>query len=160
MAASMPCPCPCLVVVLLLLALSTPAVHGDLGLFSSSGSGSDGGSGTQAPSSTGDKGSRDGEHHPQIIVTGADVGVAEPSPQPEAEGSSPAPAPPNLLGDLISAASGESNGTIAQVLDKALAKEFEQESKNAESGKGKTFNETVASEEVRTPCCCGDGVVS
>lgn len=62
------------------------------------------------------------------------------------------PTEPTLLGDLISAASGESNGTIAQVLDKALAKEFAQESKNAEEGKGKTYNETVHSEggEVRS----------
>jgi hypothetical protein len=36
-----------------------------------------------------------------------------------------------------------------QVLDKALAKEFEQDTLDAESGKGKTFNETVAKEEVR-----------
>lgn len=100
------------------------------------------------------------EHHPQITVTGADVGVAV---SPSAASTQPAgeaaaadgedaddPPAPNLLGDLISAASGESNGTsIGQVLDKALAKEFAEESNKAESGKGRTFNETVASEEAK-----------
>lgn len=103
------------------------------------------------PANSNEKG---GEHHTQIIVTGVEVGVASISPSPAAaaaEGSEAEEPAPNLLGDLISAASGESNGTLGQVLDKALAKEFEQESKNAESGKGKTFNETVAHEEVSVP---------
>lgn len=46
------------------------------------------------------------------------------------------------------AAAGNTTATIAQVLDKALIKEFEQDTKDAESGKGKTYNETVANEEV------------
>lgn len=66
-------------VVALLLVL-TPAVHGDLGLFSSSSSSGAGGSSKPA-ASTEEKGSKDGEHHPQIIVTGAEVGVDEP-PEP------------------------------------------------------------------------------
>lgn len=39
--------------------------------------------------------------------------------------------------------------TIAQVIDHALAKEFDQETAKAESEKGKTYNATVASDEVR-----------
>lgn len=130
--------------VLLLLVLLTPVVHAQFRLSSSRAD-----SGKQNSSSEIDSSSRDGAHHPQITVTGVEVGVAaSPAPPPTPD------AAPNLIGDLISAASGESNGTIAQVLDKALAKEFERESKNAESGKGKTFNETVAHEEVSRSRCC------
>lgn len=45
-------------------------------------------------------------------------------------------------------ATDNSTATIAQVLDQALIKEFEQDTKDAESEKGKTFNETVAKDEV------------
>jgi hypothetical protein len=134
---------------LLVLALVAVAAHAEslYKLHESSNSKQ----GTPTPASSNEKG---GEHHTKIIVTGVEVGVAPVSPSPAAAAASSSEAEepaPNLLGDLISAASGESNGTLGQVLDKALAKEFEQESKNAESGKGKTFNETVAQEEVSVP---------
>jgi hypothetical protein len=142
-------------VLLVLLVLSSPAADARLGSSSI-------GANNSTLLSALEKGAAAGsEHHPQITVTGADVGVAvspsAASTQPageaaaaaDGEDADAAPAP-NLLGDLISAASGESNGTsIGQVLDKALAKEFAEESNKAESGKGRTFNETVASEEVR-----------
>lgn len=138
---------PSLLVMLLVLAASA---HADIRLFGSSSS--DGPSKTHiSKADSRDEGAKSTEHHPQIVVTGAEVGVAvspDPSPKPTGDAAAEQPAA-NLLGDLISAASDKSNDTIGQVLDKALAKEFAEESKNAESGKGKTFNETVASEEVR-----------
>lgn len=156
------------VVLLLCAALSLPPqahcsgdfhVGSSRGTDSSTSSSSSPDSSSRSSSSSSSRGA--GEHHPTITVTGVDVGTAAAGPTvPSASGAAdPSASPtaaaaasaetPNLIGDLISAASGGSNGSIADVLDKALAKEFAQESKNAESGKGKTFNETVASEEVR-----------
>jgi hypothetical protein len=144
--------------LLLLLVVRAPTAFADFGLFSSGNSNEPSGKESSKTSTRDERGAKTGEHHPQITVTGADVGVAVspgPSPKPDEAAAEPAL---NLLGDLISAASGESNGTLGQVLDKALAKEFEQESKNAESGKGKTYNETVANEEVsRFLACAGCG---
>lgn len=135
--------------ILLLVALVAVAADAESLYKLHDSSNSNQGNPTQA--SNNEKG---GEHHSKVVVTGVEVGVATVSPSPAAAatvGSEAEEPAPNLLGDLISAASGESNGTLGQVLDKALAKEFEQESKNAESGKGKTFNETVAQEEVSVP---------
>jgi hypothetical protein len=139
---------------LLLLLVLVPTAYADFRLFSSGNSDVPSGNEGSRTSTRDERGAQTGEHHPQITVTGADVGVAVSpglSPEPDEAAAEPAP---NLLGDLISAASGESNGTLGQVLDKALAKEFEQESKNAESGKGKTYNETVANEEVSKLHAC------
>lgn len=91
------------------------------------------------------------KHHTSIVVTGelADsnatagpvvaVSKAAAAQEPDAEASE-------------TQAADNTTATIAQVLDKALIKEFEQDTKDAESEKGKTFNETVANEEVCTPC--------
>jgi hypothetical protein len=157
----------------LVVTLSTLALAAVVG--ANAGSAQQAGAGDLAAAAGGAGGDSvvSGTHHAHVTVTGADVagpavnaagvpakdagaGVAAPAAkQPPAAAGAPAGAGPNLLDDLISAASGESNGTIASVLDKALAKEFEAESKTAQSNEGKTFNKTVASEEVRAVCVCG-----
>jgi hypothetical protein len=54
----------------------------------------------------------------------------------------PAPAP-------SSSPSNITTSSIAEVFDKALAKEFAQDIKDAEKDKGKLHNETIANDEVR-----------
>jgi hypothetical protein len=88
------------------------------------------------------------QHHSAAgpVINDAEVAAAA-SPEPEAATNS------TDLADveaLDAEGYGKSDQTIAQVIDNALAKEFDQETAKAESEKGKTYNATVASDEVRT----------
>jgi hypothetical protein len=86
------------------------------------------------------------QHHSAAgpVISDAELAAAA-SPEPEAGSNST-----DLTGleGLYADDSGKPDQTIAQVIDNALAKEFDQETAKAESEKGKTYNATVASDEV------------
>jgi hypothetical protein len=76
----------------------------------------------------------------------AAAAAAAASPQPEGGSNS---TDQSELDVLAAEYFSKPDQTIAQVIDSALAKEFDQETAKAESEKGKTYNATVASDEVR-----------
>lgn len=93
--------------------------------------------------------------HPSIVVTsGPDskddslVVWSEPVLSNKPPGAAPAP----NTSTAPSPGPEQESKTIAQVIDKALEKEFEKDTKAAEEDKGKTYNATVANEEV---CAAG-----
>jgi hypothetical protein len=91
------------------------------------------------------------QHHSAAgpVVTDADqaaAAAAAASPGPEAGSNS---TEQSELDALAAEFFSKPDQTIAQVIDNALAKEFDQETAKAESEKGKTYNATVASDEVR-----------
>ena len=80
---------------------------------------------------------------PEIIITEeVDTAASSSLPSPSPSGTEAPPPPPEDTG---------SNATsIAQKIDEALAKEFDEDTKQIASEAGKTFNETVQREEVRS----------
>jgi hypothetical protein len=93
------------------------------------------------------------QHHSAAgpVVTDAEraaaaAAAAAGSPAPEAGSNS---TDQSELDALAAEYFSKPDQTIAQVIDNALAKEFDQETSKAESEKGKTYNATVASDEVR-----------
>ena len=71
-----------------------------------------------------------------VAAESEDVAGPVVSLEPVSASSSPPPAPPNAT------------ASIAEVLDKALTKEFESETKKEKTEKGKSFNETKSKDEV------------
>ncbi|WIA16636.1 hypothetical protein OEZ85_013299 [Tetradesmus obliquus] len=80
---------------------------------------------------------------PQVISEAEQAAAASPA-APEAGSNSTDLSELEALGGEDS---DKPDQTIAQVIDHALAKEFDQETAKAESEKGKTYNATVASDE-------------
>jgi hypothetical protein len=54
------------------------------------------------------------------------------------------------------AANATSHNTIAQIIDKALQKEFKDDTDKAETDVGKSFNETAKNDDVRRPLAALD----